>query len=91
MLDSKELRDLIGFDETRDEVARGYTVGFLKKKLGDHIDLSDFDGELGVSFNKKMADIHERLCRKTGVENNGLCLLIAYTTQIVQELLSKNK
>ena len=95
LLDSKELRDLIGFNETRDEVERGNTVRFLQDKFGDHIDLSSFVGKLGDSFNKRMAELavglYDRESRKTGVENNGLCLLIAYATEIVQQLLGKNK
>jgi len=90
LLDSEETRDSLKFNEARDNVESGNVVDFIRERYKGKIDLSLFQDEFKEAFNGKMADIaggfygSER--KKVGVVTNGLCLLIAYATELVQQL-----
>lgn len=66
---------------------------FLKERVGQDIDLSihlsNTWGDFEAFYEEKLSDIYggyagnER--RKWGVQNLGLCLLIAWTNEIVQQ------
>jgi hypothetical protein len=80
----------LDFKEARDAAASGELTTVLREKLGKDIDLSIIDGEFETAFNEKMQGIADILWnrerRKTGVENEGMCLLIAYATELIQEV-----
>ncbi len=93
LLDSEDQRDILDFDETRREISNGNTVGFLQRKFGDLIDWSIHSTEIIDDLNKRMANL-ERIFgvdmrAKAGIENNGLCLLMAYGIEILQDLFFK--
>lgn len=89
LLDNEELRDKLSFDQVRDEVAAGNIIQFLRDIFGDDIDLSLFNEKNESEFNKAMTEISlnllDRESRKFGVQNNGLCLLVAYCVELIQE------
>ena len=74
--------------EVREEALKGNLFPFLKSRLGDDLDLSLYDlrrlQELSDAL-KGIAEVLEgRERRKTGVERSGLCVLIAYMTELIQ-------
>jgi hypothetical protein len=93
LLDSKEHRDTLSFAEARKAAEEGRVIKLLREKYPGEIDLSLFDDEREASFNEKIADIagglYNRERRKTGVENNGLNLLLAYGIELLQQMFPK--
>ena len=88
MLDTgKEL----SFDDAKKAVEGGNIIDFLKHKFSE-IDLSLYvNDERTEAFNYLMKDtcevLHNNERRKMGIQNNGLCLLIGYATEMVQRVL----
>ena len=79
-------------DEMKAKIRDGSLFDFLKKKsMDDYFDLSIFDSndkkELLESFDRMANAIDED--RKMGVKNNGICLLLAYVIQLIQQSNSK--
>jgi hypothetical protein len=78
----------IPIDEVKGHIERGDLAQWLIKRVGDDIHL-DLDEAARSDWNEKLESIrvayagNER--RKWGVENSGLCLLIAWTTEILQQ------
>lgn len=94
LLDVEKLRDTIYFEKTREQVQNKNTIEFVREEFEYNIDLdSRYDGEFGHSFNEKMAEIskkfHNNERRRIFIDNNGLCLLIAYSVELVKELFHK--
>jgi hypothetical protein len=92
LVDSGKYND-ITIDEIHRAIQRKHVLQFLKQRIGNDIDLSihlsstwgDFEG----FYETKLNDIYggyagdER--RKWGIENLGLCLLVAWTNEIIQQ------
>ena len=88
LIDTKKYSD-IGVDEISEEIKRGTVLRFLHDRAKGDFDLTtsldnDFEqyyaGRLQQIYNAYSGD--ER--RKWGVENIGLCLLLAWTNEIIQ-------
>ena len=76
------------------EIRKGTIFEFLQEVTGDDVDLSiimngtTYPGfkDFYVEYLQRIVDAYsgnER--RKWGIENSGLCLLLAWTTEIIQQ------
>jgi len=84
--------DAIGIREVKEHIQRGTVLRFLRDRCREDIDLSMLvdgsDRDFESWYESKLQEIdggyagQER--RKWGVEKRGLCLLIAWTTEIIQ-------
>lgn len=78
----------ITMDEVKDHIKRGDLVQWLSDRLDDDINW-ELDDAGQREWNDKLENIrtayggNER--RKWGVENSGLCLLLAWTTEFIQQ------
>ena len=84
----------ISIDDVRAHISPGTVLQFLKSAAGSDIDLSLHMGEHdNIGFEQEYSRQLKSICesyggnemRKWGVENSGLCLLIAWTNEIVQQ------
>lgn len=82
----------VSFQEVTNQVAAGTIFEFLKTRLAGDIDLSIFDAakqrEFIAEWQDMLSAINAR--RKFGIENNGLCLLIAYLLEGIQRRQDNN-
>ncbi len=82
----------ITFKEVAEKIEAGTIFDFLQTRLSGDIDLSIFDEskrkELVSEWQDLLAAVSAR--RKFGVENNGLCLLVAYLLEGIQRRQDKN-
>jgi hypothetical protein len=78
----------IPIEEVKGHIESGDLVQWLTKRVGGDIHL-EFDDAAGSDWNEKMESIRAayggKEQRKWGVENSGLCLLVAWTTEIIQQ------
>jgi hypothetical protein len=87
----------ITFDEIYREIESGNLIAFLKNRLGDNVDLSlvTTDTAQGRSFIKVMQRLPDVLRgnerKKLGVEKSGLCLLLAFCIEVMQNLETYNE
>lgn len=90
-LDTGKYADLT-FKEVADCIEDGSIFNFLKKRLGNDIDLSIYDqnkqNELIAEWQDLLNAVSAR--RKFGVESNGLCLLIGYLLEGIQRRQDDN-
>ena len=85
----------IGIEEIKQHLEDGSIFNFLKQKVGDDIDLSllvspdsCYPGFVDYYIERMQSMVNaysgnER--RKWGIENQGLCLLLAWTIEIIQQ------
>lgn len=75
--------------EVRRQIEARAIFEWLEERFGREIDLSLYDAQARWQISADLLALHrgydgsER--RKWGVENNGLCLLIAWVNEIVQQ------
>ncbi len=80
--------DDVSLDEVKGHIEAGDIFDFLDQRLGDNVDLSLLDELARAAVSDGLADIcdcyggMER--KKWGVENRGLCLLIAWVNELLQ-------
>jgi hypothetical protein len=80
--------DDIPMQEASQHIEAGDVIPWLQSKVPD-VDLSALTGEAANEYQSALADIYggyagnER--RKWGVERRALCLLIAWTNELVQQ------
>ncbi len=90
-IDTGKYSDL-SYDRVAREIEKGSIFPFLRNHLKDNIDLSIFDAskeaELLAEWQDMLIAMSSR--RKFGVENNGLCLLLAYCIESIQRRQDKN-
>ncbi len=90
MLDSGE-HDDITIKQVKDHARTGDLIDFLKSKNGGSfaMNVTDISPVFRKWYTDQMADnchaMSGRERRKYGVENRGLCLLISYTAEILQQ------
>ena len=97
----------LSVEEIEEVIENGKLLLFLKRELGDDIDLSLWGPEysqqeekdIGINLWKNAQqyknELTERLqsllnaygSQKFGVQNNGLCLLVVYTSQLIMDEL----
>jgi hypothetical protein len=81
-----------GFDvtiaEVHDHIEGGNLFAWLRRKFAGHIDLSIHDltseQEIVLGLQDILCGYRGQERRKFGVEHNGLCLLIAWTAELIQ-------
>jgi len=78
----------VSIEQVKSHVAAGDIWQFLAARFDGHMDLSLFDGNDVNIVVRNLQDILEALGtqsrRKFGVEKSGLCLLIAWITELMQ-------
>lgn len=89
MLDTGEYRD-ITIDDVKRHAAAGDLLMFLRERNGGEFAMGiGDDNDFGRWWVKEIADncrsMDGRERRKYGIKNNGLCLLISYTAEIIQQ------
>jgi hypothetical protein len=85
--------DSISVKEVKDHIHAGTVLEFLQQRAAEDIDLSPYEttvhGNFKAFYGSYLLNLvyayggNER--RKWGVENRGLCLLIAWTTQVLTD------
>ena len=84
----RDLHENISMDEVKSRIEQGSLFDWLREQFKGEIDLSLYDPEKTGEITGKLNDIlggyagSER--RKWGVENNGICLLLAWTNELIQ-------
>jgi hypothetical protein len=80
----------VTIEDVENHIERGDVLDWLDKKFAGHIDLSIYRGRpVAKEITKGLQDIlggyvgKER--RKWGVAHNGICLLIAWVNELVQQ------
>ncbi len=93
LIDSRKFDD-ITVDEVYDWIQSEDIIPSLAKRAGGHVDLSIYGDEGPYStfakfYHEQMKSLHGGYAgdhtRKWGVENMGLCLLLAWTNQLIQQ------
>ncbi|MGB2842971.1 MAG: hypothetical protein WBC40_10955 [Halobacteriota archaeon] len=78
----------ISIKEVEDHLERGDLIPYLKERLGEDVDLGLLKPEDSWELNDKLLGIlgahYGKERSELGVENNGLCLLIVLTTEIIR-------
>jgi hypothetical protein len=82
----------ISLQEVANRIEKGTIFEFLQTHLGDDIDLSTFEKERQQQLTSEWQDMLQAMSprRKFAVENNGLCLLIAYLLEGIQRRQDNN-
>ena len=81
--------------ETREHIRNGDTFAWLRKTYPGLIDVSIYEGqsperEISKQWQDILGGYEGRERKKWGVENNGLCLLLAWTNELVQQRVWKD-
>lgn len=93
LLDSGKYFD-ISIEDVRSQISQGTVLQYLKSVAGSGIDLSLHLGEhdtIGFEqeYSRQLRALYNHYggseSRKWGVENSGICLLIAWTNEIIQQ------
>ncbi len=89
----RNMHGLISAEEVKDRIATGDLFPYLERRIGKTPGIGTFlkDPKLADDFIAKLRDISEEYGgvarRKWGIENNGICLLIVWTAEIIQQKL----
>jgi len=80
----------VSLDEVEQHIAKGDVLDWLGKEFKGHIDLSIYrDRPSALEITKGLQDLlggyRGRERRKWGVEHNGICLLIAWVNELIQQ------
>ena len=79
----------ISVDEIKEHIEIGDVFSHISELAGEDIDLSLLDDEVSAEITEALRDILYALGnqarRKWGVENSGLCLLIAWINELIQQ------
>jgi hypothetical protein len=91
LIDTNKYSD-IGLDDVKNAMREKGLLRYLQKKGGQDIDLSlhlDPKSSFEREYEERMQSIREAYggneSRKWGVENHGLCLVVAWTVEILQQ------
>lgn len=78
----------VSIDQVEAHVASGDILQFLAARFDGHMDLSLLDSDHIAIVIRNLQDINDALGnqarRKCGVENSGLCLLMAWVVEVLQ-------
>ncbi len=82
----------VTYQEVADKINDGSIFSYLRTRLGNDIDLSIFPPEKQRELVDEWQNILNAVSarRKFGIENNGLCLLVAYLLEGIQRRQDKN-
>jgi hypothetical protein len=81
----------ISLNDAKASIRRGDVFAWLKKEFGDEIDVSLYDHNMAArdaisqSWKDLLAAYEGAERRKWGVQNNGICLLLAWTNELIQQ------
>jgi hypothetical protein len=80
----------VSIQEAHDHIEAGDVFEWLKKKFGTEIDLSIYQGrpskdEISKQWQQIFGGYAGDENRRWGVSHNGICLLLAWTNEIVQQ------
>lgn len=93
LIDSGKYAD-ITINDIHKAIERGQVLRFLKERAAKNIDLSIFlnsnvYGDFESYYESQLENIYHGYAgqerRKWGVENSGLCLVLAWTSEIIQQ------
>lgn len=74
--------------EIEQHIATGDVFQFISEQCKDDVDLSlirgDIENEIVIGLQEILGGNRERVKRKWGIENNGLCLLLAFVNELIQ-------
>ena len=93
LIDTGKYND-ISLHDIKPEIDNGTILRYLQQKAGQDVDFSIIlNGTTYPGFEEFYVDYLQRMCntysgnerRKWGIENLGLCLLLAWTNEIVQQ------
>jgi hypothetical protein len=75
------------FSEIKEQIKNKNIISFLREKV-EYVDLSTYEGEKKEEIENALYNVKESMDgyerKKLAIENNGLCLLIAYLTELIQ-------
>ena len=81
----------VTFDEVKRAIGSGDLFNWLKHRFIGHMDISIYEGDrasVAREINQALEDaadgVSGRERKKMGVENNGVCLLAALVTEVIQ-------
>ena len=80
--------DHVTMEEARDHIEKGDLFDWLRKLIGQGLDLSLYKPEELTTINDQLNELlggYYGREGKWGVENRGLCLLVAWVTELVQQ------
>ena len=88
-IDTGKYQD-ISISEVEEHIEKRDLIPYLKNRLGKDMSiLSLYDSKTGQELNEKLEytlrGYKGRERRKLGVENSGLCLLVAFVIDIIQQ------
>lgn len=81
----------ISFAEIHAAAERGQLIAFLRQRYGDYADLTLYNldpaelAEAEAALRDAASALDGREGRKTGVRNNGLCLVLAIVLEAIQQ------
>ena len=79
----------IGVEEVEEHIDAGDIIPFLIQRLDGDVDLSLLSDVDSAELSAQLLDIYlangGRERRKWGIENSGLCLLVAWTNELIQQ------
>ena len=84
------------FDEAADRIEKEQTIAFLRSTLAGDADLSHIDAERETTINHTLSELlgglggatnYCRIWQKLGVEDNGLCLVLALVNSALAQVL----
>lgn len=91
LIDARRHQD-VTFDDVYNALDNDELLDWMKRRFTNHIDLSLYMGdrqaagrEVETAISRASEGIRGRESRKTGVEHSGLCLLLALTTEAIQQ------
>ena len=93
LIDTGKYND-ISLQDIKREIGNGIILRYLQQKAGQDVDFSIIlNGTTYPRFEEFYVDYLQRMCnaysgnerKKWGIENMGLCLLLAWTNEIVQQ------
>jgi hypothetical protein len=62
----------------------GRALALLKERLGEDFDISLFSDTDQAEIEERFSSLYIDARRKSGVSNNGLCLALAWTIELIQ-------
>lgn len=81
--------DHLTIEDVEERIKNMEVVPWLRSTMGDDVDLSLFDGPAGNELHEGLFDIYGgykgQESRKWGVRQRGLCLLVAWTVELIQQ------
>ena len=84
--------DSLTLEEVHRHADAGTIPAFLVDRFGSDLDLSMIEPQDWAEISERWANISNAVDsrRKFGVENRGICLLLAYTLECLQNFSEKN-